>query len=311
MFSQGTRTSGSVLIADIDDISVGVSVVERSAEAPVTICVAERMQLGVEDRSQTQSAAGISQLLEQCMDAVLKTYAGADAKHTPKSPSEIYCILRSPWTHFRTAQFEEKYQAPATITKDVIAALAKKALETPSQLDRSNILEAGVMQVFLNGYPTANPLGKKATRAMAIAFESDVNPEIRRAITDVCGKVLPGRTPIIHSGMRALLTVLHEHIPDIHRYVIVEIGGSVTDCSVIRKESVSQFAEIKEGSRTILKRVAKDGLPEEVVSQLRMIATDTCSSEACKNVKDALAASELDLAKSFGDAFGTLATARR
>lgn len=310
MFSRKRASGKAVLIADVGDSSVGVSVVEIAKNGPAAVLLGERMTLPIESRGKDQSAAGVLQLLEQCADKVLKSYAGVDAKNAPAPPQAVYAILRAPWTRFRTAQIEETFPEPRAITKDMIAELAKKATATISDLG-ANILEAGVMQIFLNGYPTANPIGKKASMIAVIAFESDVNPDIKRGITDTLGKLLPGRPPVIRSGMRALLTVLHEHIPDIHRYVVLDVGGFATSCAVVRKEMVTQNEEVGEGSATITQRVSGAGLPEETLTQLRMLAADTCSTDACKAIKNSLAKAEPDLAKIYGEMFAKLAQRRR
>jgi hypothetical protein len=305
----GSRASGkAALIADIDDSSVGVSIVELSKKGPSAVVAGERMLLPIESRTADQSIAGILQFLEQCADKVIKAHT-TDGK-TP-SPRNIYVILRAPWTHFRTAQADETFPEPRTITKEMTAELAKKAVASINDLDSSNILEAGVMQVFLNGYPTGNPLGKKAETLAVTAFESDVNPEIRRGVTEVFGKLLPGRVPVIHSGLRALLILLHDIIPDIHRYCLLSVGGSATSCAIVRKEMVTQNGEAKEGSSSIIKRVTGTGLPEETITQLRMLAADTCSTDACKATKDSLARAEPELAKVYGEMFASLAQRRR
>jgi hypothetical protein len=125
------------------------------------------------------------------------------------------------------------------------------------------------------------------------------------------GKVLPGREVSLRSSMRAALSVLHDHLPDIHRYVILDVGGEGTDCAIIRKESVTQLARVGEGTSSIIKRLAGAGLPEEIFTQMRMLATDTCATDACKALKDSLARIEPELAKVFGETFSTLAAKRR
>ena len=85
----------------------------------------------------------------------------------------------------------------------------------------------------------------------------------------------------------------------------------MTTCSVFLRESVSESVGVQEGLATILKRISSGGLPEETLTQLRMLASDTCSSDTCKALKDSLASIEPDLAKVFGEAFATLASKRR
>ena len=111
-------------------------------------------------------------------------------------------------------------------------------------------------------------------------------------------RILPGRTPIIRSSTSALLAVLGEHMPDIQRFLVIDVGSSVTSCAAVLKEAQTRTEVVQEGLTTILARVAGAGLPEETLTQLRMLATDTCSTDACKALKDSLARAEPNLAKS-------------
>ncbi|MEK7098411.1 MAG: hypothetical protein AAB908_00755 [Patescibacteria group bacterium] len=306
------RSTGKVvLVADIDDMSVGVSIVRLIPGEPAVVISKKRETLPLEERTKEHSAAAISQLLEKNAGDVLKSYAGTAAKAAPKPPVAVYAILHAPWTRFRTAETEELYDTPRVVRKDAIATLAKKALEATSDFDRGNILETGVMHVYLNGYATGTPIGKRAVCAGVIAFESEAQPDIKKSITDVLSRILPGRTPIIRSSTSALLAVLGEHMPDIQRFLVIDVGSSVTSCAAVLKEAQTRTEVVQEGLTTILARVAGAGLPEETLTQLRMLATDTCSTDACKALKDSLARAEPDLAKVFGEAFAKLAAERR
>lgn len=306
------RSAGKVvLIADVDDLSVGVAIVRLEKGGPATVLSKKREMLTPEMRAKEQSAAAISQMLEKNIGDVVKSYIGADAKAAPKPPVAVYAILRAPWTRFRTAEAEESYEKPQAVHKGLIDALAKKALEIPSDFDRANILETGVMQVYLNGYPTGDPIGKHASRAGVIVFESETRADIKKSVIDVFGRTVPGRTPVVRSSTSALLAVLGEHMPDVHRFLILDVGSSVTNCAVILKEALTRTQVVPEGLTTILARVAGAGLPEETMTQLRMLASNACSDDACKALKDSLARAEPDLAKVFGEAFAKLAAERR
>lgn len=307
MFSH--RSAGKpVLVADIGDGWLSVALVILNPAVTSEVVASLRAALPVETRSREQSAAAIIPLLETSITKLLTPSANAAALPTPE---EIHAVVRSPWTRFRTARSEEVSPEPRTITKEIIAACTEKALTQPSELDRSNILEAGVLQVFLNGYPTDNPIGKKASTIAVVAFESDIDAAFRSSLVTVFGKALPGREPVFHSGMRALLSVMHEHFPDTQRFLLLDVGGSTTSCTIVRKDAITQHAVVSEGMGTIISRVAPAGLPEETLTLLRMLANDTCSSAACQSIKESLAKAEPELVRAYGDSFAALSATRR
>lgn len=296
------------MVADIGDGSLGLSLVLLSGTI-AEVVISMRATLPIEERSHEQSTVAIAKLLEETLTKLLAANAPGGAK--PAAPESIYAIIRSPWTRSRTAKAEEAFPETRSITKDAIAEEAKKALSQPSELDRANILEAGVLQVFLNGYHTHDPLNKKAQSISVVAFESDLDAALRSSIVEVFGKLLPGRTPVFHSGMRALLAVMHEHLPDAQRFMLLDIGGTTSACTVVRKDAITQHAVVTEGLTTLIKRVAPTGLPEETLSSLRMLASDTCSTAACQAIKDSLAKAEPELVRAFGEVFASLAANRR
>lgn len=300
------RHAGTVLVADVDEASVGVSLVRLDAKAE--IIQSFRVNLPAEKRSPDHSVSAITQLLGETVEKAVQVHA-ADPKATPLAGS--YIIVHAPWTRFRTSQAEEMYAEPVAVTENLIASLTKKALENPSELDPAHRLESGVVHVYVNGYPTNNPVGNQATRIAVTAYESDISPNVQQTLTEVLAKALPGRTPVVRSSMCALLGVVSEHVPEIHRNLIIDVGSSSTYCAVVQKDAVMQTTSVPEGLATILSRIAGGALPEEVMTQLRMLASDTCATEACKALKDSLARLEPDLAKNFGEAFAKLAAERR
>lgn len=300
------RHKGTVLVADVDDASVGVALVELGERA--RIIRSERALLPIEKRSPDHSASAVAQLLSDSLEKVVKAHT-ADSKAPPILAS--YAIVRAPWIRFRTAHVEEVYQSPVVIADTVIAELTKKALLLPSDIDTTNRLESGVMHVYLNGYPTGAPGGKLATRAAVTAYESSIFADARRIITDVLLKALPGREPVLRSSTCALLGVAAEYMPETQRSVLIDIGSSTTQCAVMLRESVTQTVMLPEGLSTILTKIGDGAFPEQTLTQLRMLATDTCATDACKSLKDALARLEPELAKTFGEVFAKLTAGRR
>lgn len=304
MFSK--RSAGKpVLIADVGDGSFALAIATLSSGVPAQILRSTRTILPIEDRTREQALAAIAKSLEESLTAFLAPANGA------LIPEDIHIIVRSPWTRFRTARSEQVFPEARPVTKDLIAEEAKKALAQPSELDKANSLEAGVLQVFLNGYHTNKPVSKKAQSIAVVAYESDLDASFKATLVGIFGKLLPGRTPSLHSSMRTLLAVMHEHFPELQRFVLFDIGSTTTSCTIVRKDAITQHEIVPEGVSTFVKRVAPTGLPEETLSLLRMLSNDTCSTAACQAIKDSLAKAEPELVRSYGEVFAKLSGIRR
>jgi hypothetical protein len=155
-------------------------------------------------------------------------------------------------------------------------------------------------------------VGKRTTRIAVTVFESDIVPGIKSLIETVLGAQLPGRNISIHSHVRTTMAVLHERSEDVHGYVIANVGAEASYIVAVRKDELSDYLTLPIGIASVVRHIAGEkGLPAQIPSLLRMAAAESCHDPACEEVKAGLARFEPELVKTFGEAFATLARARR
>ena len=268
----------------------------RTGKDKPHVLYAKRALLPLEDRSDEQIRVAIVNTI----DTLLKDTANRFA------PDSIHVVVHEPWSRFGTASGSVVFEKERSITKALIDEVARSALEKIQEKDA----EAGVVRVFLNGYPTERPLGKRAHSLETIVFGGSVLQLFRTAAEHSIGSYFPGRRVHFHTGARVVLTVAHERMPQLNRFVVLSIRG-MSECMVIRHETETQYGTSKEGVGTILKHVAPHGLPEETLSLFRMAESDFCSTDTCNAMKDVVARAEPELVRSFGDMFAALASTRR
>ena len=290
------RHEGKVVcVIDVASDGAGACLMRAGKGVP-HILFSKRALLSVETRTDEQARSGVMQLLE----TILKEMPH---EHVPES---VRVVVHAPWSRFHTASGNKTYPEEKVITKTLIDEAAREALQGIAEKDA----EAGVMRIFLNGYPTGNPIGKRARELDAVVFGGTIEPGVRSGVEHVIGTYFPGRTPIFHTGARTLLSLVHERVPDMQRLVILSLRGA-TECMVVRHESETQYAKAPEGLATILQRIAPQGLPEETLSLITMAESDSCSTEACATIKDAVARIEPELVRAFGAMLTELANVRR
>jgi hypothetical protein len=304
------RGGGStVAIADIGSGSVALVVLEVNPGKPGTILAAERSVLPIEERTPGATITAIVSELGTVAKRVLAAYT---AKFPKKSypPSELFCIVRAPWTHSQTVFDGVRFEKETRITSELISKIAKAALGKATAIDRANFFEASVVQVEVNGYPTASPEGKYASEIAVTALANDCNPDIRAGIERAVETILPHATHVWRSGTRALLRLLRERSKQ-KDYFVIDVASEGTNLVVVRDNAPAEQNFINEGVRTILRRVAPSGMPEETLTLLRMIAEDQCSNPACEAVQASMARVEPELVKLFGEAMAKCAAVRR
>jgi hypothetical protein len=260
------------------------------------IVYTKRTLLPLEERTDEQAGSAVMQLLDTMLKEVASRFV----------PERVHVVVHAPWSQFHTTSHSVTFEKEQSITKALIDETARTALEGITTKDT----EAGVMRVFLNGYPTERPLGKRAHSLETIVFGGAIEQGLRSALEHVVGTYYTGREVTFRTGARVLLSAIHEHVPDTHRFIALSVRGS-SECMVVRHESETQYASTPEGVESILKRIAPQGLPEETLSRIKMTESDACSTDACAAIKDTVARVEPELVRVFGDMFATLANVRR
>ena len=306
MFGKGNSTAKILALVDIAsaDAAVGITAVGQSMK----LLVSERASLSLEERSKDALLSGVLQKLseagEKATAAFQKTTFGG------RSVDIVYIIAGAPWSHSVSARAKSIFDEETVVTGKMIGALAQKMLSEQQEMDRAELLEATVVRVYLNGYPTANPEGKRARFVEVVGLLSECDTEMRKGAQEQVHRIFPGAAIHWRSSARAA-THVAESYADHSGYVIANVSNETTDLIVVRKGVLSEREVVDTGVRSIAQQFAPGTPPEEVLSLMELLESDQCESDACEKLKQAIAKAEPDLARHFGEAMGKLAASRR
>ncbi|PIR83572.1 hypothetical protein COU18_02715 [Candidatus Kaiserbacteria bacterium CG10_big_fil_rev_8_21_14_0_10_51_14] len=305
----GSKRGRVVAVVDIGSTSAAVAIVHTNPHESATVFASERAQLPLEERTQEATIAGIGEMLKTAGENAQKKYAVSKGGGAPIQA--IYCIVHAPWTSSKTIRTAASFEKDTTITDIIISDLAKKALGEAG-VDAKNLLEANVIRVELNGYPTGKPIGKHAKEIVVHALLSECAAGIRSGIEGAISKVFPhAPPPVFHSATRAAITSLRDGVDSESNYLLVDMESEGTSLTAVRGGVTAEHEHVAEGTQTILKKIAGAGMPEETLSLLRMIARDQCSLPACEALLTSLTKVEPDLVRIFGEAMGKAGATNR
>ena len=222
----------------------------------------------------------------------------------------VFAIIRAPWTRTRTIRAIAHLEEEMQLRKGVVDDLVKRALEQQPFFKAEDILDASVIRVELNGYPTAHPIGKNAHSIVASVLVSDCDGAIRAAALESLARVFSTK-PIMRSGVRAVFMVLRHiaALPSNCLAVEITTGGSVL--VTIRKGIAREHSLVEAGAGDILKQLTGGIPPEEARTLLRLALADECETDACKDIKARITKAEPALVKAFGEALAKLSATRR
>ncbi|MBI4093659.1 hypothetical protein HY417_01735 [Candidatus Kaiserbacteria bacterium] len=310
MFDLARKPRGRIVaVADIGSGSVAVGIAEISPPSHAHVLASSRAMLPSGERSSEATISGIVSLLEDTAEKVLKMYR--EKTKGTKHVDAACAVIHAPWVRSKTVRAETRLRDASRIEQEMIATLAREALRGETDFKKDAVLEAGIIRVELNGYPTLQPVGKYATHIAASALLSECEPRVREGIVETLTKVFACPPPSLRSDTRALLFVTRESSALPKEALIINMAHEATNVIIVRKGIVAETALVAEGVHTIVKRIAGDKMPEETLTLIRLLALDQCDTDACEAIRASIASAEPQLAKAFGETFIQLSATRR
>jgi hypothetical protein len=301
-----TRKKRIVAVADIGSGSAACAIVEIHPHGPAIVLESSRMTLPIEERTTDASIAGIMGKLVEAGNEVLKSYSAKHANGMPHIDS-VHAVIRAPWTSARSLQAATTFDKPTVVTAVTIDKLAKEALARIGTADKSDFLDAGVVRVQLDGYPTKHPVGKRVRQVVVTVVVSACDVAMKSAAEKALGNVFPHVPITMRSSTRATLAVLRETL-SIPNYLVIDMGSTGTSMAVVRNGVASEQAIVQDGIHTILKRSANGLIPEETLTLIRMLSRGHCDDDACKKFEASFAAVEPEIVRIMGEALSALSS---
>ena len=195
--------------------------------------------------------------------ALTTTLSGLSALRLP-APDRTQVYFSSPWyaSQVRTAKMSRPtpFVATQSLLDDMIARELKAFTAEEMQASYNageplSPIESQIVQVKLNGYPTAEPFGISA-RELELSLYVSVAPE--RTVKKV--------EEIIHhqfqspvkfgSFLSASFLVTRDHFPHEDGYLLIDIGGEITDVSLVREGALIQSVSFPLGRNFILRKLS-------------------------------------------------------
>jgi hypothetical protein len=204
---------------------------------------------------------------------------------------EIVCVLSSPWSSSRVKVLRYQKEKPFPVTnqllRDLIDQTQKHALrematdEGPSVNDAHEVIEQSIIHIALNGYPTSSPHGKSARRIELSLLVSLVDEQIQAMIRTTLSECFHIGTVSLRSSTLVTFSAVRNLYPDANDFLLVDVGGELTDVAVIREDVLVDLVSFPVGKNTLIRSIAtKLGThPEEAYSLLRMAETNGTSPQ--------------------------------
>ena len=231
------------------------------------------------------------------------------------APSRIFCVLSSPWYVSQTRMINMERNTPFIFTEKLADGLIKKEInlfEEEHLAQYANVgnqvrtIELKNIKTMLNGYESSIPLNQKAKELEMVIFISMSGEEVLKKIEETIGRHFHFKKIQFSSFILASFTVVRDLYVKQENFLLVDIGGEVTDISMIKKNVLRESISFPLGRNFLIRGVAaglgcdlalanslislfKDGHADESTAKKLAPIIDQLKTEWLKKFQESLA----------------------
>ena len=179
-------------------------------------------------------------------------------KFYPGKIDFVVCVFSSPWfisqTKTVTVTTEKPFEVKNEFFNNLIEEEEKK-LSKDKKIN-SQFIEHEVMKAVLNGYGVQNPIGKIANSVKSSIY---VSAGVKKAMEKVKEEVEKSFNHAVLSFATFPLVafkVLSDIINEKEGFLIIDIGGDVTEICIVRNGALEQAVSFSIGYNLLLKKIS-------------------------------------------------------
>lgn len=294
------------VIIDIGSSSVGAALVRIVKGVKPILLYTDRERLkSAEEFSAGRLAEVITGTLQNVADRVHKYALNHAAYLAVKYPRDVHCIFSSPW-HLAGAKVavvsRERPFRIGKFTLNSIHEIAErrfrssmvKAAGSKTALGDIEVIENKIVQIKLNGYETNLPVGKEVNHVEIVVFMSTVGKSFLERVERLLRRTFPHRRIHYHSFTFLYYLLVRDTFARESDFVLLHVGGEVTDIAVVKKGVVVEIVSILIGKNSIVRNISKNlGISPQLASSIvRLYSERKIKGDLMERVASYLSAAE-------------------
>jgi cell division ATPase FtsA len=260
IFSGSKKKDELVLVFNIGSSSVGGALFRAQSSGIPKIIFSIQEPIIIEDK------IGIDRLLfltirslEIVVNKIYRAGLGA--------PERIFCVLSSPWYASQTRIINLKKNTPFVFTAKLADSLVQKEINLFKEehlTKYTNVnnsirtIELKNIKTILNGYETPKPLNQKAKELEMVIFVSISEERVLKNIEETITKHFYLKQIQFSSFVMASFTIVRDMYIQQENFLLVDIGGEVTDISMIKKNILRDSISFPLGRNFLARGVASN-----------------------------------------------------
>ncbi|MFH1201058.1 MAG: cell division FtsA domain-containing protein [bacterium] len=258
IFSNDKKKNELILVFNIGSSSVGGALFEAQSSGIPKIIFSVREPVKIETKVEiTHLLSATIKSLEIVAHKIHQAGLGA--------PSQIFCVLSSPWYASQTRIINFKKNTPFIFTSKLADELVKKEVKLfeeehilkHSQTDnRVRAIELKNIKTMLNGYEISEPLNQKTKELEMAIFISMSEEKVLKKIEDTISEYFHFKPIKFSSFVLSFFTVVRDMYFKQENFLLVDIGGEMTDISIVKKNALRESISFPLGRNFLTRGMA-------------------------------------------------------
>lgn len=261
LFSLFSKKSGAecVLLVDVGSSSVTCAFVELENKIPKILASASAEISILSDLT-------LSRFESEMFKSLNLALTKLRALHKT-SPSRIQVYLASPWYASQVRFAKMSRPSPFVVTKAILNDMIAKELkafeeeEINSKLKSSEsikVIESNTLRVTLNGYIHNEPIDAHAKELELSIFLAVAPMHLLKKIEEILAHDYGHRAVSFSSFVSASFIVSRDFFPHQNSYLLLDVGGEVTDVSFVKDGTLVQSTSFPKGRNFMLRRLSSE-----------------------------------------------------
>ncbi|HPS21548.1 MAG TPA: hypothetical protein PLO44_01950 [Candidatus Paceibacterota bacterium] len=258
-FSKSKKTEDLMLVFDIGSSSVAGAFFKATDSGVPKIIYTTREPISLEKDINP----------ERFLELMLKTLEKVVYKMATRkigAPKKVFCVLASPWYASQTRVIKYSQETPFEFTQKLADSLIQKEIKIfedenlkqySDEQNKIRAIELRNMKISLNGYDVQNPMGKKATSLEMTVFISMSPEQILSPMEKVINMHFRCKEIKFSSFAMASFAVARNTFVHQDSFLLIDIGGEVTDISMVKKDVLSSSISFPLGRNFMIREVSE------------------------------------------------------
>ena len=181
------------------------------------------------------------------------------------SPERIEVYLASPWFASQIRVAKMSRPTPFVVSQTVLNDIVTKELKAFEEEEIVNklktqepvrMIDSSTMQVKLNGYTCEAPINLSGKDLELSIFFAVAPEQLLKKIEGILARDYGAHEVSFSSFISASFVVSRDFFPHQSSYLLVDIGGEVTDVSFVKDGTLSHLSSFPQGRNFLLRRLS-------------------------------------------------------